>query len=140
MAYTAGVKLAVLALAAACSRSEAPPPPQPEPAGHTAAAADPHPKKDPAKARQLIAAGNAIVLDVRTPEEFGDGHLPVATNLPVDELPNRLGDVDKLAAGDKSKPIVVYCHAGSRAAKAKRALEAAGYTNVTNGGGLDDLR
>ena len=127
--------------AAACSRSESPPQPAPEPPGHAAAAAtDPHPTKDPAKARQLIAAGTAVVLDVRTPEEFGDGHLPTATNLPVDDLPQHLGDVDKLAAGDKSKPIVVYCHAGSRAAKAKRALEAAGYTNVTNGGGLDDLR
>ncbi|HTR54101.1 MAG TPA: rhodanese-like domain-containing protein [Kofleriaceae bacterium] len=135
------MKLAAVALAVvACSR-EQPPPPQPEPAGHAAAVAtDPHPSKDPAKARQLIAAGNAVVLDVRTAEEFGDGHLPAATNLPVDDLPQHLGDVDKLAGGDKAKPIVVYCQAGSRAAKAKRTLEAAGYTNVTNGGGLDDLR
>jgi phage shock protein E len=46
----------------------------------------------------------------------------------------------KLTSGDKSKPIVVYCAAGSRAAKAKRTLESAGYTQVVNGGGLDELR
>lgn len=88
----------------------------------------------------MIAAGGAVVLDVRTPEEFGDDHLPTATNVPVDDLANRLADVDRLAGGDKAKPIVVYCHAGGRAARAKHELEAAGYTNVTNGGGLRDLR
>jgi rhodanese-related sulfurtransferase len=128
-----------LALVAACSHSDdpAPPPaPPPAPAGHVA---ETKPSKDPAKARQVIAAGGAVVLDVRTPEEFGD-HLPTATNVPVDDLPKRLAEVDHLAGGDKAKPIVVYCHAGGRAARAKRALEAAGYTNVTNGGGIDDLR
>jgi rhodanese-related sulfurtransferase len=127
-------------LVAACSHSDDPPaPPSPSsyPAGHVA---EVKPSKDPAKARQVIAAGGAVVLDVRTPEEFGGDHLPTATNVPVDDLPQRLADIDHLAGGDKAKPIVVYCHAGSRAARAKRTLEAAGYTDVTNGGGIDDLR
>jgi phage shock protein E len=48
-------------------------------------------------------------------------------------------EVEKLVAGDKARPIVVYCASGSRSAKAKAALEAAGYSTVVNGGGHDDL-
>jgi len=95
--------------------------------------------KDPAAARALIAKG-ATVIDVRTTEEFADGHVPSATNIPVQSFGAHLGDVDKLVGGDKTKPVVLYCGVGARAAKAKTALEAAGYTNVVNGGGLDDLQ
>jgi phage shock protein E len=95
--------------------------------------------KDPATARSLIASG-AIVIDVRTTDEYASDHLRNAVNLPVQELPSRLGEIDKLVAGDKARPIVVYCAAGTRAAKAKSQLEAVGYTHVVNGGGLDDLR
>lgn len=95
--------------------------------------------KDPAAAKDLIAKG-AVVLDVRTPGEFAEGHLPSATNIPVDQIGGRIADIDKLVGGDKSKPIVAYCASGSRSASAKRTLEAAGYTNVVNGGGFDDLQ
>jgi phage shock protein E len=115
---------------AGCSRSE----PTSTPPAQSSA-----PAKDPQKARAMIAAG-ALVLDVRTPDEFGGGHLQTATNVPINQLADHLGDVDKLAGGDKAKPIVVYCAAGRRAARAKTQLEAAGYTNVVNGGGYDDLR
>jgi rhodanese-related sulfurtransferase len=113
-----------------CSRSESTQPPATSsvPAG-----------KDPAAARAMIAKG-AVVIDVRTPEEFGGGHLPSATNIAVAEIGDRLDDVGKLVAGDKARPIVVYCAAGSRAAKAKKILEGAGYQQVVNGGGYDDLR
>jgi rhodanese-related sulfurtransferase len=94
-------------------------------------------KKDPAAAKQLIAQG-ATVLDVRTPQEFAGGHIPQATNMPVEDLDPAA--VDKLLGGDKSKPIVVYCSKGGRAQKAKDKLEAAGYTHVVNGGGYDDLQ
>jgi rhodanese-related sulfurtransferase len=113
----------------ACSRSEPPPPPAPTTASTS---------KDPAAARKLIAAG-AIVVDVRTAEEYAEAHLPQAINIPVQELPTRIPEIEKLVAGDKARPIVVYCAAGSRAAKAKAKLDAAGYSNVVNGGGLDDL-
>ena len=126
----------VLLLAAACSKkSEAPSPtPAPEHAASTA-----KPAIDPASARTLIAQG-AVVLDVRTPDEFDGGHLAGATNVAVAELPQRLAEVDTLVGGDKTRPVVVYCAAGGRAAKAKTALEAAGYTHVVNGGGYDDLK
>jgi phage shock protein E len=48
--------------------------------------------------------------------------------------------VDQLVNNDRSKPVVLYCGSGPRADKAKRQLEAAGYTNVVNGGGYKDLR
>ena len=135
----------VLALALGCSKSD----PKPAPAPATtqpvvqppavAVAQRPTGKDDPALAKQRIADG-AVVLDVRSPEEFAEGHLANATNVPVDDVHARLAEIDKLAGGDKKKPIVTYCAAGKRAGRAKQTLEAAGYTNVTNGGGYDDLR
>lgn len=96
------------------------------------------PSKDPVTARALIASG-AVVIDVRTADEFADRHLANAVNLPVDELSGRLAELDRLVGGDRTRPVVVYCSAGKRAARAKAQLEAAGYTRVVNGGGLDDL-
>ena len=112
----------------ACSRSELPP---------TQASAPT--SKDPAAARELIAAG-AVVIDVRTADEYADAHLSRAINIPVQELPGRIAEIEALVAGDRTRPIVVYCAAGSRAAKAKAQLDAAGYSHVVNGGGLRDLR
>ncbi|MEO8701466.1 MAG: rhodanese-like domain-containing protein [Kofleriaceae bacterium] len=114
---------------AGCSKSE---PPQPPPTPITKA-------KDPAAARELVAAG-ATVIDVRSAEEFSEAHLPNAVNVPVQDLPTRLSEVATLVGGDKTRPIVVYCAAGGRAAKAKTQLDAAGYSRVINGGGLDHLR
>lgn len=113
----------------ACSSSE---PPSPPPASTPV-------RKDPAAARALIEAG-ATVIDVRSPEEFADGHLAKAVNVPVAQVASRIAEVEGLVGGDRSRPVVVYCAAGSRAAKAKTALEAAGFTHVVNGGGFNDLR
>ena len=129
----AAVVIALLTLMisiANCSRSETTQPPAVSsvPAG-----------KDPAAARVLIAEG-AVVIDVRTADEFASGHLASATNIAVTEISEHLAEVDKLVAGDKTRPIVVYCAAGSRAARAKKVLDAAGYQRVVNGGGYDDLR
>jgi phage shock protein E len=126
--------LLVLALTlAACAK------PTPPSAPAAAAPSATSSAKDPATARARIAAG-AVVIDVRTPDEYAQGHLENATNLPVDELPARLGEVDGLVAGDKARPIVVYCATGGRAAQARTQLEAAGYKNIVNGGGYEDLR
>lgn len=116
----------VLALAG-CSKSESPPAPPAQVA------------KDPAAARALLDAG-ATVIDVRSADEFSAAHLPRAVNVPVETVASRLPEIDALVGGDRSKPIVVYCAAGGRAAKAKAALDAAGFTHVVNGGGLRDLQ
>jgi phage shock protein E len=125
----------VLALAA-CSKSDAPAKSQPATA---AAATTPSAGKDSTAARKLLAEG-VVVVDVRTPGEFSGGHVPNAANVPVQDLPGRIADIDKLVGGDKTKPVVVYCRSGNRSATAKLHLEAAGYTNVVNGGGYDDLK
>ena len=127
---TRSLFLAGLALAG-CSKSE--------PAKTTKHDPTAEIQKDPETARKLIASG-ATVLDVRTPEEFSSGHVASATNMPVDDIAQHTADVDKLVGGDKTKPVVVYCAKGGRAQKAKQTLEAAGYTNVVNGGGYADLR
>ena len=97
----------------------------------------PLPDRDPALAHELVAKG-ALLLDVRTPKEFGEKHLDGALNVPVDDLPGRLAEIEKLSAGDKQKPIVVYCKSGGRAGRAKAALLEAGFGRVTNLGGIDD--
>ncbi|MGN6108503.1 MAG: rhodanese-like domain-containing protein [Kofleriaceae bacterium] len=102
--------------------------------GSATAAATP---KDPAAAKQAISAG-ALVIDVRTPDEFAGGHLEGAINMPVQELSRQLADIQKLA-GERTRPIVLYCGSGRRAGNAKQMLEAEGYTRVINGGGLADL-
>jgi phage shock protein E len=85
-------------------------------------------------------ANAALVLDVRSPDEFASGHLARAENVPVDELPARIDAIAAKLGGDKSKPVAVYCARGGRAGKAKTALEQAGFTNVTNAGGYDALK
>ncbi len=130
--------LAALVFAGCSKKSEAPAPAPAPAAQSTGHIETPGVQKDPAKAQQMIAGG-ALVFDVRTPDEFKDGHLPQATNIPIEDFSTRIAEVDKATGGDKSKPIVVYCAKGGRAAKAKAQLDKAGYTNVVNGGGYDDL-
>lgn len=77
---------------------------------------------------------NTIIIDVRTPQEFSSGAIDGAVNIPVDELENRLDEVSGY------NQIVVYCRSGARSTKAKTILDNAGYKNVVNGGGIDQMR
>lgn len=88
----------------------------------------------PATAQKKIKPGARIV-DVRTPAEYATGHYPGATNIPLAEIPNRLADF-----GPRDKPIVLYCRSGNRSGQAQRLLQHAGFTDVTNAGGLSDLQ
>ncbi|HOX48195.1 MAG TPA: rhodanese-like domain-containing protein [Spirochaetia bacterium] len=83
--------------------------------------------------KDKIKAGAAII-DVRTPDEFADGHYEGARNIPVNVLGNRLDEV-----GPKDKPVVLYCASGARSAMAAKMLKASGFADVTNAGGLDDM-
>jgi phage shock protein E len=89
--------------------------------------------------KQAVAAA-ALLLDVRSAEEFATGHLDRAENIPVDEVEGKLAEIASKVGGDKSKPVVVYCASGGRAGRAKTTLEKAGFSNVTNAGGYKDLR
>ncbi len=76
----------------------------------------------------------AVIVDVRTVDEFEDGHYPKAINIPVNELPKRAAEI-----GPKDKPVLLYCASGSRSAMGAMLLKTMGFTDVTNAGGLDDL-
>ena len=73
----------------------------------------------------------AVLLDVRTPEEYRGGHIPGSRNLPLDALQ---GVTD--AVPDKGTPLFVYCRSGARSGQAVRLLGQMGYTRVTNIGGI----
>ena len=71
---------------------------------------------------------NVIILDVRTPQEYKEGHISNAINIPVQILGQQL---DKLK-NFKDKKILVYCRSGHRSAIASQILDRAGFKNVYN--------
>ena len=81
---------------------------------------------------EKIKAG-AKVVDVRSPEEFRDGAYPGALNIPLQDVGRRLAEIPK------DKPVVLYCASGARSGMAARMLKQAGYADVVNAGGLDDM-
>jgi phage shock protein E len=89
---------------------------------------------EPEKALSEIERG-AVVIDVRTPEEFREGHWEGAKNIPHTEIEQRAGEV----GAEKDRSIVVYCKSGRRSEMAQGVLTQLGYKNVVNGGGLSDL-
>lgn len=82
--------------------------------------------------KQKIAAG-AKVVDVRSVEEFRDGSYPGAINIPLQELGRRVAEIPK------DGPVVLFCASGARSAMGARMLKQAGYPDVLNAGGLDDM-
>ena len=87
-----------------------------------------------AKAWPLIADG-ALLIDVRTSDEFVDGHIDGAVNIPFDQTKTLVGIIGK----DKSRPVVLYCQSGNRSGKATKTLEALGYTAIYNATGYQAL-
>jgi rhodanese-related sulfurtransferase len=88
--------------------------------------------RDPDALARLIAEGEPVhfLVDVRTPEEYAEGHIPTAINIPVKEIGERP------PTGDKGALIIVYCASGGRSARAKARLESLGYTRVVDFGGI----
>lgn len=79
---------------------------------------------------------DSVWIDVRSPAEYQRGHLEEAQLIPFDGIEVGVAGL-KL---DRDAPIYLYCAVGGRAEKARQSLLAAGYTNVTNAGGLEDAR
>jgi len=78
----------------------------------------------------------AVVLDVRTEQEWRAGHISCAHFLPVQDAPaGWQAELLSLAGGDKNSAILTYCHSGVRAAEAATLIKKAGYSRVLNGGG-----
>ena len=73
----------------------------------------------------------AVLLDVRTPQEYREGRIPGSINIPLQSL----STADQIPAG-KDAPLFVYCYSGARSAQAIRLLARMGYTNTKNIGGI----
>ena len=73
----------------------------------------------------------ALLLDVRTPLEYREGHIPGSKNVPLQTI-DKIDDV----ADNKAVPLFVYCRSGARSSQAAAQLQHMGYTNVTNIGGI----
>ena len=83
--------------------------------------------------KQYKNTAGAILLDVRTPQEYAGGHIPESLNIPLQEL-HRAADV----VNQKDTPLFVHCLSGGRSRQAEAVLKQIGYTNVTNIGGIAD--
>ncbi len=127
-AALAAAAVGLLALGA-CSSDET----VTEPAAAEVVAPDGAPAPGPASAAAALEAG-ATVIDVRTPEEYDEGHVEGAQLLDV-QAP---GFDDRIAELDPGVTYVVYCRSGNRSAQAAVRMVDAGLT-VLDGGSLDDM-
>lgn len=78
--------------------------------------------------------GDYIILDVRRPDEFAEGHIPGAINIPNEEI----GSAQLEALPGLDKTIYVYCRSGRRSKDAAAKLTYIGYTNIVECGGILD--
>ena len=100
-----------------------------------AAAPEGYHKITAAEAKQKMAANpQAVVLDVRTAEEFREKHIPKAVLLPLAEVKEEAAVV----LPDKNAEILVYCRSGNRSRQAGVLLAEMGYTSVYDFGGIQD--
>ena len=79
---------------------------------------------------------NYIILDARRPDEYAEGHIPGAINVPNEEI----GTAEIAELPDKSQLILVYCRSGRRSKEASEKLVKLGYTNIVEFGGILDWK
>lgn len=91
---------------------------------------------NPSVSLDLVKNG-ALLIDVRSPEEYHSEHIKGAININYTTIKNNHSVIEKLTNQDKRKSIVLYCRSGRRSGIAKKELEELGYTNVVNHGGID---
>lgn len=77
---------------------------------------------------------DAVIIDVRTPQEYKMGHINASKNIQLEKINKNLDKIQKL-----DKPIILYCRSGMRSGEAMRRLKAHGITEVVNGGAFIDL-
>ncbi|HMP02257.1 MAG TPA: rhodanese-like domain-containing protein, partial [Gemmatales bacterium] len=93
-----------------------------------------HPQVDVDAALAAVAAGQALLVDVRTPPEFAGGHIPGAVNIPMDEVRSRLSELPR------ERQIAVYCQVGMRGYLVTRVLLQQGFQVVNIAGGYKTYR
>ena len=77
---------------------------------------------------------NSTFVDVRTPGEFAEDHVPGAVNIPLHEISSRIEEFKSMP-----KPIITYCRSGSRSGMAVSILKKSGIKEALNGGGLKEI-
>lgn len=80
-------------------------------------------------------ATRVVLIDVRSPGEFGSGHIDGALSLPLDRIH---ADIARLVP-DRTTPLVLYCRSGARSGSACAIVGQMGYESVRNGGGIGSL-
>ena len=81
--------------------------------------------------KEYASTPGAVLLDVRTSEEYRGGHLPGSKNVPLQAI-----DKVSSVAENKDTVLFVYCYSGARSRQAAGMLRRLGYTNVNNIGGI----
>ena len=81
--------------------------------------------------KEFQDTSGGVLLDVRTPDEYRQGHIPGSKNVPLQSISKVAGMID-----NKSTPIFVHCLSGARSRQAAAILKQMGYTNVKNIGGI----
>ena len=81
--------------------------------------------------KEYSTTDGAVLLDVRTPDEYRQGHIPGSKNVPLQSISKVAGMID-----NKSTTIFVHCLSGARSRQAAAILKQMGYTNVKNIGGI----
>lgn len=84
---------------------------------------------------QAVKKAQGLWIDVRSPEEFQQGHIEGAQNIPVDRIASEISRISP----DKNAPLNLYCRSGRRSEVALQTLKKLGYTHVINRGGYQDL-
>jgi rhodanese-related sulfurtransferase len=84
---------------------------------------------------EFRATPGALLVDVRTPDEYRAGHISGSINIPLAALPARCNELGAL-----DTPLFVHCLSGGRSGQAVSFLKSAGYTNVKNIGGINAWR
>ena len=81
--------------------------------------------------QEFMNMEGAVLLDVRTPQEYREGHIPGSKNVPLQQL-------DKISSVTDNRDVLmfVYCYSGGRSRQATALLQHMGYTNVQNIGGI----
>ena len=87
------------------------------------------------EAKDMMDAGDVVVLDVREQSEFDAGHIPGAALLPVGTITK---DTAAAVIPEPDTVVLVYCRSGNRSKTASRALVKLGYTNIYEFGGIND--
>lgn len=82
-----------------------------------------------------LLKNNAIILDVRSKNEYSAEHIKGSKNIPLNTISENLTKI-----GKKDRPVIICCASGMRSANAKNILKNLGYTNVHNGGGWRNLQ